>query len=580
MAIRFEYGPPPSALGSLAYQSGVQQAQDRRRRELEALQVQAAQMRQQRQQAALNRQFDAWRTQYGHHSSMARAKEEFKWRDQSQQRQFAENKKMFELDQEARKRAARQSEIVALARQKRQYELANDNAAAGHARSQMSKWYDEQMEYYSPDGKTAAQKIYARHQKRRQEGKLTPDQLHQEELQMYQEINDLYHDPGMRSTKGQPGWSEIKVNSDGIYTETYTMPDGTTGTRFAPHPDGGIHRTARDLSALHDREDSKHTWIVDKGKPTERKMYNRATVELVASKDGSNQIKVTYTPTEIPDEHQVRRRKNTEIDAAFKKETEQYEAETGAMEMDDLGNESPVRETRTKVKGRNRRRQLIDKYGPPLTDGWRVEGGPNSNQITREIKEGTKEYEDKLVEYLRRDLKEEFGLDQDDDIDLGVEDEAEPQLKRGDPVQDQQPAPAAPAPVPQAPAGGPGMGPPPEPQPAGQENQLVKQAVEPEQQIEQNLGAIQKAGWNNPAVTAVQRVRQRLLENPQEFPPEKVREIKIRMAARTQAILMLMQDGFEPIAPINQDPAKVDQEVERLINPALPGLGGGPLGGQ
>ena len=72
MAIRYEYGPPPSALGALAYQSGVQQAQDRRRRELEALQVQAAQMRQQRQQAGLDRQFNAWKTQYGHNSAMTR----------------------------------------------------------------------------------------------------------------------------------------------------------------------------------------------------------------------------------------------------------------------------------------------------------------------------------------------------------------------------------------------------------------------------------------------------------------------------------------------------------------------------
>ena len=73
MAIRFEYGPPPSALGALAYQAGAVEAAERRRREVEQMQMQAAQMRQQQQQAALDRSFNSWRTQYDHYSTVDRA---------------------------------------------------------------------------------------------------------------------------------------------------------------------------------------------------------------------------------------------------------------------------------------------------------------------------------------------------------------------------------------------------------------------------------------------------------------------------------------------------------------------------
>ena len=113
MAIRYEYGPQPSALGALAYQSGVQEAQDRRRRELEALQVQAAQMRQQRQQAGLNRQFDAWKTQYGHNSAMARMKADYQYRGNEQDKNFTNSVEMNRVQEEARQRAARDAQLAA-----------------------------------------------------------------------------------------------------------------------------------------------------------------------------------------------------------------------------------------------------------------------------------------------------------------------------------------------------------------------------------------------------------------------------------------------------------------------------------
>ena len=114
MAIRFEYGPPPSALGALAYQSGVQQAQDRRRREIEALQVQAAQMRQQRQQANLDRQFSAWKTQYGHDSAMTRMKSEYEYRGAEQEKGFTQQKELSEFEIAQRRRESLASNLVAM----------------------------------------------------------------------------------------------------------------------------------------------------------------------------------------------------------------------------------------------------------------------------------------------------------------------------------------------------------------------------------------------------------------------------------------------------------------------------------
>ena len=78
MPISFDYGPPPSALGALSYQAGAGQEAIRRRSEIEAMQMQAAKMRQQQQQAALDRQFNSWKTQYSHHSSLDKMQRDFK----------------------------------------------------------------------------------------------------------------------------------------------------------------------------------------------------------------------------------------------------------------------------------------------------------------------------------------------------------------------------------------------------------------------------------------------------------------------------------------------------------------------
>ncbi len=100
MAIRFEYGPPQSALGALAYQAGAAEAADRRRREIEQMQMQAAQMRQQQQQNALNRQFDAWKTQYSHHSALDKMQKDFKWREEQSEIGRDHEKRMFGLKNE------------------------------------------------------------------------------------------------------------------------------------------------------------------------------------------------------------------------------------------------------------------------------------------------------------------------------------------------------------------------------------------------------------------------------------------------------------------------------------------------
>lgn len=100
MAIRFEYGPPPSALGALAYQAGAAEAADKRRREIEQMQMQAAQMRQQQQQNALNRQFDSWKTQYSHHSSLDKMQRDYKWREEQAEQNRALEKEKFGLQNE------------------------------------------------------------------------------------------------------------------------------------------------------------------------------------------------------------------------------------------------------------------------------------------------------------------------------------------------------------------------------------------------------------------------------------------------------------------------------------------------
>ena len=102
MAISFEYGPPPSALGALSYQAGAGQEAIRRRREIEEMQMQAAKMRQQQQQAALDRQFSAWKTQYNHHSALDKMQRDFKWREGQAEQGRDHAKEMF--DQETARR--------------------------------------------------------------------------------------------------------------------------------------------------------------------------------------------------------------------------------------------------------------------------------------------------------------------------------------------------------------------------------------------------------------------------------------------------------------------------------------------
>ena len=137
MAIRFEYGPPPSALGSLAYQAGAAEAADRRRREIEQMQMQAAQMRQQQQQNALNRQFDSWKTQYSHHSALDKMQRDYKWREEQAEVGRGHEKEMFgmknergdfEWDRQAEEMRERQED--AWEEQRRQNDLRHDHDIA------------------------------------------------------------------------------------------------------------------------------------------------------------------------------------------------------------------------------------------------------------------------------------------------------------------------------------------------------------------------------------------------------------------------------------------------------------------
>ena len=128
MAIRFEYGPPQSALGALAYQAGAAEAADRRRREIEQMQMQAAQMRQKQQQAAMDRQFSAWRTQYDHFSGLDKMQKEHEWRDGFQEKGHENAKELYDFSSAEKQRAADVAHIRSLERQREASEQIGDRA--------------------------------------------------------------------------------------------------------------------------------------------------------------------------------------------------------------------------------------------------------------------------------------------------------------------------------------------------------------------------------------------------------------------------------------------------------------------
>jgi len=518
-------------------------------------------MRQQRQQAALDRQFNAWKTQYGHNSAMARMKADYQYRGVEQDKGFTNSLKSQRMMEEAREEAARRSRLFTADQEATRAKNTGLRDEAIAKRSLFNKMFDENLSNLNPAGDAQAMKLWAAHEKRVSKGTLAPQQVEQDRQEMLTAITDLYNNPANRSKKGTPGWSESRPNANGIYHRSYVTPDGTPRIEYTAHPDTGWEGTMAQLRTQFREEEEEREPFMD---PTSGKMMKNVTgVKLGSSKEGGQFIELEPLRVEVKTADQIRRDRQTSYTTAFLADTEKEKIDTGETD-DDSG--KPITEEVTKVRDPDLRRQLIEEYGPPRADfDPLIDEDPGGD--LRWATEGTPEYEAGLVEHLEAKLREEFKLN-------APRKAPKPQLKRGAPAA--RPAPVQPQP---APRGGPGMGLEPEPQPAGQENQLVKQAG-PEQQVEQHLATLQKAGWNNPTVTAVQRVRQMLLENAQEFPPEKSLEIKKRMAARTQAVLWAMQQGVPPIAPINQDPALIEQEIERLISPALPGLGGGPLGGR
>tara|TARA_R100001594_G_scaffold29299_2_gene54775 strand:+ start:218 stop:1765 length:1548 start_codon:yes stop_codon:yes gene_type:complete len=232
MAIRFEYGPPPSALGALAYQSGVQQAQDRRRRELEALQVQAAQMRQQRQQANLERQFSAWKTQYGHNSALSRMKADQEWRDNYQDKTFTHQKELTQFQADQRRRESLASSLVAQEQKRLEAEQSRQHDLAKQLQSSTNALELDLVKTFNERGHSHVKLLREQRDNILSSPKASPQDKIQANQQYYQKLQQM---PGnLKWTEplgpNDPGFRESLKNG----LQRVRMPDGQWGVFANP----------------------------------------------------------------------------------------------------------------------------------------------------------------------------------------------------------------------------------------------------------------------------------------------------------------------------------------------------------
>ena len=315
MAISFEYGPPPSALGALSYQAGAGQEAIRRRSEIEAMQVQAAKMRQQQQQAALDRQFNSWKTQYSHHSALDKMQKEFKWRegqaeqgrdhakemfDQETGRRESEWDKKSEFDtnmQELEWEEKRKSDLTKhvrdqkAAKQRLEQELESEQKAAKMEEINRKIKAAETYNYglLNADGRREHANLTKKIADAQKNANVMPTQKNPEELNKLvgplQERLDTLHEDKNFTTKS-PG--EVGYKIPGKYTTTTTLEDGSLRTQFNP----GVVNDPKKLKAYYEA----HDIVLDK--EFENKDGNKAINRIVPKQNDDGSL--SYEMKEVP----------------------------------------------------------------------------------------------------------------------------------------------------------------------------------------------------------------------------------------------------------------------------------------
>ena len=206
MAIRFEYGPKPSALGNLAYQAGAAQAADQRRREVEALQVQAAQMAQQQEQAALDRQFNAWRTQYDHYSSVDRAQRDHVWRNNFQEKDHENALEMNKFQAAQQQRANNLNQINMLERQRQQSDLTGNRQVATEIRTKQNGQIEELRGRLNQQGVAAEKEAKRKYERLMMKPNLSPQHRQQARREYIGSLRTIAENPD--NTRDPWEWEE------------------------------------------------------------------------------------------------------------------------------------------------------------------------------------------------------------------------------------------------------------------------------------------------------------------------------------------------------------------------------------
>ena len=315
MAISFEYGPPPSALGALSYQAGAGQEAIRRRSEIEAMQMQAAKMRQQQQQAALDRQFNSWKTQYSHHSALDKMQKEFKWRegqaeqgrdhakemfDQETGRRESEWDKKSEFDttmQELEWEERRKSDLTKhvrdqkAAKQRLEQELESRDKAAKMEEINRKIKAAETYNYglLNAPGRQVHADLTKKIADAQKNANIMPTQKNPDELNKLigplQEQLDTLHEQEKYTTKS-PGEAGYKV--PGKYTTTTTLEDGSLRTQLNPD----VVSNPKKLKAWFE---SHH---IEFDKEFENKDGNKAINRIVPKQNDDGSL--TYVMEEVP----------------------------------------------------------------------------------------------------------------------------------------------------------------------------------------------------------------------------------------------------------------------------------------
>ncbi len=232
MAIRFEYGPPQSALGALAYQAGAAEAADRRRREIEQMQMQAAQMRQKQQQAAMDRQFSAWRTQYDHFSGLDKMQKEHEWRDGFQEKGHENAKELYDFSSAEKQRAADVAHIRSLERQREASEQIGDRARFADIRTEQNGRIEQLRRALNQAGDGAAAKAKAQYDKAIGKPNLSPDHRRQARAQYISSLEQIVSNPD--NTRPPREWQDGWRGKTSSYGVREVRKDGKTFWEYDP----------------------------------------------------------------------------------------------------------------------------------------------------------------------------------------------------------------------------------------------------------------------------------------------------------------------------------------------------------